>query len=148
MDRSRRQRKALQIDPSTAAGAAIDADAGAGQAAPRHLEIRLQPRSRRDAVVGEREGAVLIALKAAPVDGAANAALVRFLAERLHRPRASITLVRGASSRTKWIALDGGSVAEARRQLLGPLQTSPAENEARQGPREADQRGAGADSGG
>lgn len=134
MDRSRRRRKALQIDPSTAAGAAIDPGPGPVQAAPRHLEIRLQPRSRRDAVVGEREGAVLIALQAAPVDGAANAALVRFLAERLNRPRASITLVRGATSRTKWIALDGLTVAEAQHQLLAPLQTNPSNGERRQGP--------------
>lgn len=134
MDHSRSQRKALQIDPPTAAGAAIDPGPGPDQAAPRHLEIRLQPRSRRDAVVGVRDGAVLIALQAAPVDGAANAALVRFLAERLNRPRASVTLVRGGTSRTKWIALDGLTVAEARHQLLAPLQASPADDERRQGP--------------
>lgn len=133
MDRSRRQRKALQIDPPTAADAAIDVGAGPGQADPRQLEIRLQPRSRRDAVVGEREGAVLIALQAAPVAGAANTALVRFLAERLHRPRASITLVRGATSRLKWIALDGLSVEEARRQLLAPLQANRSEGDPRSG---------------
>lgn len=82
--------------------------------------IRLQPRSRRDAVLGERDGALLISLQAAPVDGAANAALLRFLADQLRLPLGAFTLVRGTSSRLKWIALVGLSVEEARRRLLPP----------------------------
>lgn len=119
MDRSRRQRKALQIDPSTAAAGAVSGAEPGLEGAPRHLVIRLQPRSRRNAVVGEREGAVLIALQAPPVDGAANAALLRFLADHLRLPLAAFTLVRGASSRLKWVAIDGLTVPEARRKLLG-----------------------------
>ena len=61
---------------------------------------------------------MLIALQAPPVDGAANAALLRFLADRLRLPRNAITLVRGASSRLKWIGLEGMTAAEARQQLL------------------------------
>lgn len=136
MDRSRRQRKALQIDPSTAAagwGSGAEADAGspaigpdANQQprSPRHLVIRLQPRSRGDAVLGERDGAVLIALRAAPVDGAANAALLRFLADRLASPLAALSLVRGAGGRLKWVGLDGLTVAEARRRLLASPESS------------------------
>ena len=125
MDRSRRQRTALQIDPSTAA-----AREGPGAEDPmetkgRHLVIRLQPRSRREAVLGEREGAVLIAVQAPPVDGAANAALLRFLATRLRLPLKALTLVRGASGRMKWIGLDGLTVMEAREQLLEPQEPDP-----------------------
>ena len=120
MDRSRRQRKALQIDPSTAAGRETSGAEVEGDDTIRHLVIRLQPRSRRNAVVGEREGAVLIALQAPPVDGAANAALLRFLADQLDLPRSALSLVHGATSRQKWIAIEGLSVAEARRRLLGP----------------------------
>ena len=39
------------------------------------LTLQVQPRSSRNAVVGERDGAVLIRLRAAPVDGEANEAL-------------------------------------------------------------------------
>ena len=39
------------------------------------LAVRLQPRARRDEVVGERAGAVVIRVTAPPVDGKANAAL-------------------------------------------------------------------------
>lgn len=119
MDRSHRQRKALQIAPSTAATGAVSGAGPGVEEAPRHLVIRLQPRSRRNAVVGEREGAVLIALQAPPVDGAANAALLRFLATQLRLPQNAFTLVRGASSRLKWIAIDGLTVPEAHRKLLG-----------------------------
>lgn len=130
MDRSRRQRTALQIAPSTAATGAACGQRGAGitpdPTPSQHLVIRLQPRSRRDAVRGERDGAVLIALQAPPVDGAANAALLRFLAAQLRLPQNAMSLVRGASSRLKWVSLDGMTAAEARQRLLALQQTGPA----------------------
>ena len=83
------------------------------------LAVRVQPRARADAVVGEREGTIAIRLKAPPVDGAANAALLRFLAARLGVPLRDLTLVRGATARQKWIRVQGLSQAEASRALLG-----------------------------
>lgn len=81
--------------------------------------IRLQPRSSRDQVLGERDGAIAIQLQAPPVDGEANAALLRFVARRLGVPPRDVTLVRGATSRSKWIAVQGRSAAQVRAALLG-----------------------------
>jgi uncharacterized protein (TIGR00251 family) len=83
------------------------------------LAIRVQPRSSRDQVLGEREGVIAIKLKAPPVDGEANAALLRFVAQRLGLPPRSVSLVRGAQSRHKWIRVEGRSAAEVRAALLG-----------------------------
>jgi len=45
--------------------------------------VRVQARASRDELAGERAGALLLRLKAPPVAGAANAALLRLLAESL-----------------------------------------------------------------
>jgi uncharacterized protein (TIGR00251 family) len=72
---------------------------------PAALALWIQPRASRDAVVGERDGAIAIRLQAAPVDGAANAALVRFLAKRLGVPPGDVQLVRGLTDRRKWVTV-------------------------------------------
>lgn len=82
------------------------------------LALWIQPRASRDAVVGEREGMVAIRLQAPPVDGAANAALLRFLARVLGCPTTSVQLLRGERSRCKWVAVEGVPAAELKRRLL------------------------------
>jgi len=83
--------------------------------------VHVQPRAKRTEVAGMHGGAVKIRLAAPPVDGAANDALRRFLAERLCVPRAAVRVVAGAASRDKLIEVDGLSAEEARRTLLaGP----------------------------
>ena len=82
------------------------------------VPLRVTPRSSRTAVIGELdEGVVALRLKAPPVEGAANAALLAFVAELTGVSKRSGHLVRGARSRHKWIAVDGLS-ADALRQLL------------------------------
>jgi uncharacterized protein (TIGR00251 family) len=81
------------------------------------LHLRVQPRASRDEVAGVAEGAVRVRLTAPPVDGAANDALVRFLATRLDISRSAVTLVSGHSGRTKVVEVDGLSAEEAARRL-------------------------------
>ena len=95
-----------------------DADADHREEGARALAVWIQPRASRDAVVGEREGMVAIRLQAPPVDGAANAALRRFLARRLGCPTTSVQLVRGERCRCKWVAVVGVPAAELKRRLL------------------------------
>jgi uncharacterized protein (TIGR00251 family) len=57
------------------------------------LRLRIQPRASREEVVGVSGDAIRIRLTAPPVDGAANEALVRFLALRLEVPRSAVELV-------------------------------------------------------
>mgnify|MGYP003346194662 CR=1 FL=1 len=76
------------------------------------VAVRVQPRASSDAVIGEREGAIAIRLKAPPVDGQANAALLRFLARKLGVAPTAVELVRGATGRQKLIQIGRASCRE------------------------------------
>jgi uncharacterized protein (TIGR00251 family) len=71
------------------------------------VSVRVQPRASRDELAGRYGDAIKIRLTAPPVDGAANEALVRFLARTLDIPANAITIVSGASSRSKVVELAG-----------------------------------------
>jgi len=62
---------------------------------------------------------VKIRLAAPPVDGAANAELCRFLAERLGVPDGAVTIASGATGRRKRVVILGMSAQEAARRLIG-----------------------------
>ena len=79
------------------------------------FRVRLQPRASRNEITGVLDGALRVRLHAPPVDGAANEALVAFLADRLAVPRRGVRIVSGATSRTKMIEVDGVSSAEVER---------------------------------
>jgi uncharacterized protein (TIGR00251 family) len=70
--------------------------------------VHVQPRAARTEVVGRYGDALKIRVHSPPVDGAANAELVRFLAVRLGVPRSAVTIVSGAGGRQKRVAIDGG----------------------------------------
>lgn len=86
-------------------------------AAPTLLRVRVIPRARRTEISGRRGDAILIRLAAPPVDGAANDALIAFLAERLVLPQRQITITRGMTARDKTIAIDGLPPDEIARRL-------------------------------
>jgi uncharacterized protein len=81
------------------------------------LRLRVQPRASRDQVAGVAGDAVRVRLTAPPVDGAANEALVRLLADRLDVSRASIVLVSGHTGRDKMVEVSGLSPEEVARRL-------------------------------
>jgi uncharacterized protein (TIGR00251 family) len=58
-------------------------------------------------VDGRRGEAVLVRLNAPPVDGAANEALIAFLAETLGVPRRAISVIAGGTSRDKRVRIVG-----------------------------------------
>ena len=81
------------------------------------VRIRVVPNAKVDSVVGEHAGAMKIKLRAQAVEGKANAALIRFLAEQLELPRHSIVLERGRRSRDKVIRIDGLTEEDVRRRM-------------------------------
>lgn len=85
------------------------------------LEIIVQPRSSRNQIVGEQNGALKIKLTAPPVEGEANAALIDFLAPALKITRKDISLVKGSTSRHKLIEIAGLEPD----QILGRLGLKP-----------------------
>ncbi len=82
------------------------------------LTIKATPRASRNAVLGEEAEWLRIALTAPPVDGKANEAIRRFLAEILGVPRSAVSQLSGQTARLKRFAVDGLSPAEATARLL------------------------------
>lgn len=70
------------------------------------LELSVVPNAKRTAVDGLHDGALRVRLAAPPVDGKANDALLRWLADELGVPRRALELVRGTSARRKAVEID------------------------------------------
>ena len=86
------------------------------------LTILARPRARRTEFAGTHDGALCVRLQAPPVDGKANAELIRFLAEKLSIPKADVLLLRGATSRRKVLLVKGLKAAGVSRRI-GALRT-------------------------
>jgi len=88
------------------------------------LPVRVHPGARRNAITGIHDGALKVSLTTPPTDGRANQALIAFLAGELHIPRARVTLLTGATSRSKTLHIAGYTAAEFRATIhnsLAPL---------------------------
>jgi uncharacterized protein (TIGR00251 family) len=81
------------------------------------LAVRVQARARRDEIAGQRGGSLLVGVTAPAVEGKANAAVCRLLAERLGLAPGRVAVVRGAGSRDKLVEIDGIEPGELRRRL-------------------------------
>jgi uncharacterized protein (TIGR00251 family) len=79
--------------------------------------VRIHPRAKRNAVVGEIGEALKISLTAPPIDGRANEACIEFLAELLDLPRSSIAVISGHTSRNKVVRVEGLSTNTLRQRL-------------------------------
>lgn len=85
--------------------------------------MRVTPRAGRTSIAGVRGSALAIRLAAAPVDGAANEALIAFLADTFDRPRRDITIVSGHASRDKRVAIAGLTESQFTERLNDILST-------------------------
>lgn len=81
------------------------------------IPVKVRPRSSRSAVLGVREGALDVALRAPPADGAANTELCELLARTLGIRKSDVTIAMGASHRKKLLAVCGLDVDGVRTRL-------------------------------
>jgi uncharacterized protein (TIGR00251 family) len=81
---------------------------GSGKAATgtKRINVRVQPRASSNEIVGYRDGILRVRLQAPPVDGAANEALVRFLADEFGVSRRQVRIVSGSGSRNKIVEVE------------------------------------------
>ena len=77
------------------------------------LDLRVIPRSPRVTTGGVREGRLVLRVTAAPVDQAANEAVIEALASLLDVPKGSIRLVAGMTSRNKVVEVGQIALADA-----------------------------------
>jgi uncharacterized protein len=83
------------------------------------ISIRLQPRAKREEVVGARGDVIVVRVTAPPVDGKANAALCRLIARSVRVSSSRVTVVRGQTSREKVVRVEGVTQDVLRSALLG-----------------------------
>jgi uncharacterized protein len=81
------------------------------------IAIKVHPRAKQTAIVGRLGETYKLDLKAPPVDGKANEECVRFFAELLHTPRASVRIVQGSASRMKVVEIEGVDQSEIERRI-------------------------------
>ena len=81
------------------------------------LAVRAQPGAKKTAIIGiygEGTAAQLkITVKAQPLEGRANEALIAFLAQTFSLPKNAVRLISGELSRSKVLLLEGVSLAHA-----------------------------------
>lgn len=77
----------------------------------------MKPRASRDAIEGEREGALVVRLTAPPVEGEANLALARILARALGVAPSAVRILSGATGRRKRVHVAGLDRAQALSRL-------------------------------
>ncbi len=83
------------------------------------LNVRVQPRASHPGVGGLHGHALKVRVGAAPVDGAANDAVIELLSEAFGVGRRAVRLVSGATSRSKVLDVDGVGVEDAERLAAG-----------------------------
>lgn len=79
--------------------------------------VKVQPRAKRNAIIGELGDALKLALTAPPIDGRANEACIEFFANLLDVPRSSVTIASGKTSRSKVVCVVGLSAEDIRRRM-------------------------------
>ncbi|MGI8787573.1 MAG: DUF167 domain-containing protein [Pyrinomonadaceae bacterium] len=71
------------------------------------FSVRVVPRASKSEIVGEMNGALKIKINAPPVDGAANAELIKVLSKKFNVPKSAIEILKGQTSKTKQIKIIG-----------------------------------------
>lgn len=70
------------------------------------LTLKIQPKASRDEVCGLHGDAIKVRITAPPVDGKANAHLIKYLAKQFKVAKSAVTVISGESGRNKRIAID------------------------------------------
>jgi uncharacterized protein (TIGR00251 family) len=85
------------------------------------LTVQITPNAKKSEVVGILDDALKIKLQAQPIDGKANEALIRFIADKLGLPRRAITITHGHANKHKLLEVTSpGLTAETVKQALFP----------------------------
>lgn len=74
------------------------------------FSVRVIPRSSKTEIVGEHDGALKVKLRSPPVEGAANAEVIKMLAKSFGVARSAVSIISGETSRNKRVRIEGGTV--------------------------------------
>ena len=76
------------------------------------LRVRVKPRSSNPGIGGRRGGTLIVRVSAPPVDGGANAEVIKLVSKATGVAKSGISILRGEKSRDKLLRIDGISEDE------------------------------------
>lgn len=79
------------------------------------FSVKVVPRAAKSEIVGDLNGALKIRLAAPPVDGAANAELVKLLAKTFAVSKSAVEILSGETGKTKCMKISGIDAANIKR---------------------------------
>ena len=83
--------------------------------------MQITPNAKKTEVIGVMDDAIKLKLQAQPIEGKANEALVRYLAETLSVPRSAVTITHGQTNKRKLVEVMSEKLTvEAVERLLLP----------------------------
>lgn len=82
------------------------------------LRLHVTPRGSKNEIIGWRDDVLCVKITAPPVEGAANAAIVKFIADSLGVRKSQVELVSGEKSREKTVRISGLSDADVQTRLV------------------------------
>jgi uncharacterized protein (TIGR00251 family) len=81
------------------------------------INVIVKPRSSGDSIEGWKEGTLVVRLGAPPVQGAANKALIKLLADRMRVAKGKVRIVSGEKGRNKVVEVEGVAPEELRERI-------------------------------
>lgn len=81
------------------------------------LKLHVTPRGSRNEIIGRRGDSLCVKITAPPVEGAANEAIVKFIAGALGVRRSQVEIVSGEKSREKTLRIVGLAQEEVNTRL-------------------------------
>jgi uncharacterized protein len=81
------------------------------------INVKVTPGASRDEITGQKEGVWQVRVKAPPVEGRANYAMLQLLGKALKLKTSDVSIIRGHSSRRKTVAVSGLSETEVSERL-------------------------------
>jgi uncharacterized protein len=69
-------------------------------------QIKVKPNAKKQQLIAQADGSLMVYLKSSPVDGKANAELIQLLAKAFKVPKSCVTIKWGLSSRNKLVEIE------------------------------------------
>lgn len=76
------------------------------------VTVRVVPRASKSEIVGEHDGALKVRIASPPVDGAANAELIKLFAKQFGISKGNVEIIGGQTSKSKQIRISGLTAAQ------------------------------------
>ncbi|HQZ97233.1 MAG TPA: DUF167 domain-containing protein [Pyrinomonadaceae bacterium] len=76
------------------------------------VAVRVIPRASRSEIVGEHDGSLKVRICSPPVDGAANAEIIRLFAKHFGVSKSEVSIISGETSKNKRIKIENLSVSK------------------------------------